>query len=132
MSEPAVIESVRFVVYGPPRPKERPRVTSRGTFTPERTKQFERAVSEVAVMYIGRSWSMQGHFRVRSLFVFPTDRHPDGDNVQKAVLDALQGIAYANDRQVMEGPWRKVVERGGRARTEITIERLNTPSGRRT
>lgn len=40
------------------------------------------------------------------LVVYLRDRRSDGDNRIKAVLDALQGIAYANDRQVTAGSWR--------------------------
>lgn len=118
------LESVSFTVFGPPRPKERARVTMRGAYTPKRTKQYQRAVGEVALMSIGRSWPLEGVYRVTCLFVFAGHRHPDGDNCEKAVLDALQGIAYKNDRQVMGSSWEKLVEPGRRPRTEVLLERI--------
>jgi Holliday junction resolvase RusA-like endonuclease len=89
------LESVRFTVFGPPRPKERPRLGKGGrTYTPPRTVQYERAVREVAAIHCGHA------------------------------LDGLQGVAFDNDRQVVELEARKSVEPGRLERTEVLIERV--------
>lgn len=109
----------RFTVIGPPRGKERPRVTRYGTFTPKRTKQYEHAVKLVARMLLPHDWPMDRSYRLHVAF---TGRS-DVDNVLKAVADALQGVCYINDRQVAKS----MVERlppSKPPRTEITIEVL--------
>jgi Holliday junction resolvase RusA-like endonuclease len=117
-------ESVRFTVLGPPRPKERPRVTARGTFTPTRTKQYERAIGHTALLHASRSWRLDGIYRVACVFVFASGRHPDSDNCLKACLDGLEGALYRNDKQVHETSARIVIDRGGEERTEVTVERI--------
>jgi Holliday junction resolvase RusA-like endonuclease len=125
------LEHVRFTVPGPPRPKERPRVTSRGTFTPTRTKQYERAVGHAAILHASRSWALDGVYRVTCLFVFRTHRHPDADNCLKACLDGMEGALYRNDKQVTETSARLVVEPGGLERTEVVVERIGDAPVRR-
>lgn len=121
MSAPA-IESVRFVVLGPPRVKERPRVTSRGTFTPTRTKQYERAVAAVARVWCG-TWRTDGVYRVMLDFYGARALRGDTDNYAKAALDGLEGVAFANDRQVSEVVARKHIT-PREERTEVFIERI--------
>ncbi len=49
----------------------------------------------------------------------------DWDNVSKAVCDALQGIAYGNDHQVVDGRCRKrYAGPGEEPRTTITIREV--------
>lgn len=118
------LESVSFVVPGPPRPKERPRVTARGTFTPTRTKQYERAIGQTALMHASRSWALDGVYRVTCVFVFKSHRHCDADNALKAALDGMEGALYRNDKQVMETSARILVLPGQQERTEVTVERI--------
>lgn len=119
------IETVRFIVYGPPVPKARPRVFAGHAITPKRTRQYERAVAEVGAMWCGRGWALTGHFRVRATFVFADKRRRDVDNCLKAVLDALNGIAWNDDDQVVRATATKALEPGGQQRTEVVIDRVN-------
>lgn len=87
-----------FVVEGDPVPKARPRLGAHGgTYTPLRTVEFEREV--------GWRWK-QGRFPVLSgacelTVVVYERRYPaDLDNYVKAVADALNGLAWSDDRQV--------------------------------
>lgn len=118
------LESVRFEVLGPPRPKERHRLGANGRmYTPEKTVQYERAIAAVARLYLGH-WRKDGRYRTTLTFVFDCTRRGDLDNYVKAVHDGLQGFAFENDKQVCEhGPTRELVE-PGRARTEVLIERV--------
>ena len=53
----------------------------------------------------------------------PHTAKPDRDNVEKAILDALKGIAFVDDCQVCAGEVRKFYhEKEGRPRAEIRIE----------
>lgn len=106
---------LRFTVDGPPKPKARPRVTSKGTYTPKSTKTYENAIGNAGLAALAewlrsgdeRCWPMNSHYRVTAHF-----RHkkqlascPDGDNCLKAVQDALEGILYSNDRLVIQGTY---------------------------
>lgn len=64
--------------------------------TPE-AKAYARVVALLAKAQ--RCPLFEGPVRV-SLKLWLPSRRSDGDNREKALLDALQGIAYANDRQV--------------------------------
>lgn len=124
-------QSVRFVVHGPPRPKERPRLGAGGrTYTPERTLQYERAIAQTGAMYMGRGWWLEGLYRVTVRFVFDDNRSRDVDNCLKAVMDGLNGVAWTDDSQVTETHASKTVE-PGRARTEVTIEIIGIKPARR-
>lgn len=109
-----------FTIYGKPEGKARPRVTIHGTYTPKKTKQYEQAVqadfkAQCRGMYFDnkplqveitanfpipkrtpknqRIDMLAGHIR-------PTKK-PDCDNISKIILDALNGIAYHDDSQVV-------------------------------
>jgi crossover junction endodeoxyribonuclease RusA len=116
-------QRVSFAVFGPCRPKERPRLGRGGrTYTPKRTLEYERAVRNVAAVHCGH-WARDGLYRVTLDFVSPRQLRADVDNLAKSCLDGLQGTAFDNDKQVHELVARKVVQRGIE-RTEVLIERI--------
>lgn len=98
--------------------KERPRFDRRSgrTYTPKRTKAAEKAIREAWEEQIGRRW--QGYTgEVRMLLVVerplprsapkrrigePDLSAPDLDNILKAVADALNGLAYKDDRLITQ------------------------------
>ena len=51
----------------------------------------------------------------------PYTKKPDIDNIAKAILDGLNGIAYGDDNQISELEIQKLYD--SRARTEVEIER---------
>ena len=113
-----------FVVPGRPQPKERPRVTRSGySFTPPRTKEYEALVIEQAkksgtlpqspieetplkmiiwcYMPIPTSWSRKKQELAIQGKLLPAKR-PDIDNLGKIVMDALNGVAYKDDAQIVQ------------------------------
>jgi Holliday junction resolvase RusA-like endonuclease len=52
---------------------------------------------------------MEGAVSLRATVYF-RDHRRDLDNVFKPLLDALQGIAYANDRQITHLDFRKALD----------------------
>lgn len=112
--------TVRFTVTGEPQGKARPRVTGRGTYTPPKTKAYEQlvrlayktqcknadfgaaplSVSIRAYYEIPKSAAKRQRERMLSDKTWPTKK-PDADNIAKAVLDALNCIAYTDDAQVI-------------------------------
>ena len=107
-----------------PIPKGRPRMNRRGrTYTPEKTRKYEQNITLMAEMQTN-SPPLKGPLVVDLLFritrpksskrMFPNVR-PDIDNLAKAVLDAIEGIAFNNDGQIIELNMKKlyVVGPGG-------------------
>lgn len=117
------MQSIRFTVPGKPVGKARPRVTTRGgharAYTPERTKEFEDRVRQAYIEKYGYT-KMAGTLKVDIIAFFeppvstpkknrwsmingfiPYYKKPDIDNVIKSVMDALNGVAYYDDRNVI-------------------------------
>lgn len=111
--------TAEFVIHTAPEGKARPRVTSHGTYTPQRTRDFENfvrweyrtqcrhnfgtapiCVIIVAYFPIPASTSKRKADAMLRLDVWPTKK-PDADNIAKAVCDALNGYAYQDDAQIV-------------------------------
>jgi len=130
----------RLVMTITPKPKERPRAAIIGgharIFTPKTTEAYEKEIRAAWVRANGDK-PEEGPIRARIYFglpipksetkgnklqmiqrkVFPTKK-PDLDNLAKAVLDALNGVAYKDDCQIVtmlsrknyaEAPYVKVI-----------------------
>jgi len=118
-----VSAAIYFVVQGNPKGKGRPRASSRGGFvrmyTPATTIAYEAQIARQAEMARGSwpvlqtpmalrvvafhgipvSWSKRKKLDALAGHIVPGK--PDLDNVAKAVLDALNGVIYADDKQVI-------------------------------
>jgi Holliday junction resolvase RusA-like endonuclease len=91
----------RLVVLGNPVGKGRPRCTGRGAYTPKKTKDAERTISDFWWEAHG-SHPSPGLVAVHLTFMEgPGQRAQDIDNLAKLVLDALNGVAGEDDRQVV-------------------------------
>jgi Holliday junction resolvase RusA-like endonuclease len=115
--------AIYFVVPGQPVGKGRPRASSRGGFvrmyTDAKTLSYEQLIAKqaryamghlevlatpismriVALYSIPASWSKRKKQLALSGDLIPGK--PDLDNVAKAVLDALNGVVYQDDKQVI-------------------------------
>ena len=113
----------RFTVPGEPVGKGRPRVVRRGgfiqTYTPEKTASYENLVklefqrqggrmmkdgpvymSIMAWYAIPKSVSKRKREAMIGGLILPTKK-PDCDNLAKSIADALNGLAYRDDSQVV-------------------------------
>lgn len=110
-----------FLVPGEPRGKGRPRFLKNGhAYTPEKTKFAEGKISAAwkstkakmfpnvplcltvyAYFAIPASWTKKKRTLAAANGVYPTVK-PDCDNVLKLVADALNGLAYADDKQIVK------------------------------
>jgi crossover junction endodeoxyribonuclease RusA len=113
-------------ILGEPASKERPRVTSRKgksiTYTPKKTRVAESAIAwELVSQNSGLTVDGERDFRVDVLFVSKSNRRRDIDNMIKLVLDALNGVVYEDDSQVVE--IHAIIARGSaeEPRTDIII-----------
>jgi len=98
--------------------KQRPRIGGRRAYTPSSTRVFEQEVALKYKAQCGASWSTYKgavSMKIEYTRALPKgkwlkhgDRQevdtfaPDVDNVFKAVADALNGIAYVDDRQIVD------------------------------
>lgn len=98
--------------------KQRPRVTVRGrhasAYTPRKTRVFEAQVRKAWIEQVGGKWA-EFHGAVTVTVTFERELaksnpkywagrcdtgKPDIDNAVKAILDALNGLAYADDCEI--------------------------------
>lgn len=99
-----------FFVPGPPVGKERPRMTRSGrVYTPKRTVEYERKVRLCALAAGVRRKARPAAIALRvHIFVRNPRARPDADNIAKAICDALNGVAYDDDAQVVDLHARKL------------------------
>lgn len=131
---------IKFNIPGEPVAKGRPRVTKSGfAYTPEKTTNYENwvkmcfinknkdfkplenrvKVKLLAYFEIPKSVSKKKRCEMMDNIISPTKK-PDTDNVAKAVLDSLNGLAYADDKQVVALLVQKYYS--DRPRVEVEIE----------
>lgn len=100
---------LEFTVPGNPRPKARPRVTSRGTYTP--SQAAEDAFSMTALGARGYSRRLAGPVRLEVDFHMATARRVDIDNLTKLVMDACNVSLWEDDSQVADLRVTRAVDR---------------------
>lgn len=122
-----------FQVIGKPRGKARPRFDGRykRTFTPSSTADYERLVRQAYISSGGYLLSETEPIKILIIAQFkkavsskkdaPTMK-PDWDNIGKAVCDALNGIAYRDDSQIVHSEVMKVWARDGVPKIIVKIE----------
>ena len=110
-----------IIIKGDPVPKSRPRMTKGGhVYTPSKTKAYEKEIGiEWCRKYGATHISEPVKMRVYQFFSIPkgfnqekrkkaldgelwVDKRPDIDNVVKAIFDGLNGLAYLDDKQIVE------------------------------
>jgi Holliday junction resolvase RusA-like endonuclease len=113
-----------YSVYGEPVGKGRPRFAKRGnfvsTYTPQKTKTYEDEIRLMAKAAMGASEPLETPVTV-AIYIrvgIPTSfskqkrkdalanierptKKPDADNILKCFLDAMNGIVYIDDKQVV-------------------------------
>jgi Holliday junction resolvase RusA-like endonuclease len=109
-----------FSVEGDPVGKQRPRFTKTGrTYTPKKTSDYEATIKAQALSAMGPADPLETPVAVyiyinhaiptsyskkrkeACLNRFERPKKPDLDNVAKAYLDAMNGIVYKDDVQVV-------------------------------
>ena len=123
---------------GEPMAKQRAKWMKYGTYTPEKTVSYETYIKQLfAIKYpdftplegplvmtihawvmIPKSTSEKKRKLMKEIGIRPVKR-PDWDNIGKIASDALEGLAYKNDAQIVTGIVYKLYSE--RPRLEITI-----------
>lgn len=118
----------QFTVLGAPQGKERPRAAKLRDrtiiYTPKKTKDYEREIATAYRTQCNGMFSGAVQVEIHAYYEIPKSasrkraldmvsdkerptKKPDGDNIAKAVCDALNGLAYKDDSQVVDLTVRK-------------------------
>lgn len=134
--------AISLTIPGPPVGKQRVRICRTGhAFTPAKTVNYETLIKELfAVQYPNHApWTGPLLMHVTAFFAIPKatskkrmvemesecvwyPHRIDGDNLWKIIADALNGLAYVDDGQLVDG--RVLKYYSPRPRVEIEIEEL--------
>lgn len=139
------MKSIKFTVWGEPQGKARPRFTRMGrTYTPKKTVDYENEIREKFRENCGRlknpltenlklivhayfepaeSYSKSKKEKCLANMILP-NKKPDIDNILKAVMDALNKVAYEDDKQITYCIMKKRYSRGARIDVEISEDKI--------
>jgi Holliday junction resolvase RusA-like endonuclease len=128
---------IKLTIPGQPCAKQRPRVMKGFTYTPTKTVNYETFVKELYIMEhytkqlegalqmtvkayfkIPKSQSQKNRWLMRTGEIRPTKK-PDWDNVGKIISDALNGLAYHDDSQIVSATIEKRYSLEPRVEVEI-------------
>lgn len=115
--------------------KERPRLGRSGVYTPDKTRRFERDIAQLVLAHPTLIGPLCGPLKVTMRFILKRPKRPkfalpavrpDADNFWKAVSDALNGILWEDDAQIVECHASKAYAAAGtEPRIEIELERIS-------
>lgn len=135
---------IRFTILGEPVSKQRPRVTKWGTYTPDKTVNYENLVKQlyiseglpqlvgeleievVAYFVIPKSISKKKRDQMNKGIIRPTKK-PDLDNIIKIISDALNTIAYHDDSQIVKATIEKYYS--DNPRVEVVLQEVGKGAG---
>lgn len=141
------METISFTVHGEPCGKERPRVYNNHGITPEKTKRYEELVQmEYITQVKGRKYFDKNtilEMRIYAYYEIPKTtpkwqiplmkegkirpmKKADWDNIGKIIADSLNGVAYHDDEQIVDGLVRKFYS--SEPRVEVEIKASNSYS----
>lgn len=135
---------IEFTISGEPQGQGRPRFARQGgfvhTYDPPKSRQYKAKISQCFQQaYIGKPLTKPIKITIRAVFGIPKSyskaraksclegrqwpaKKPDADNIEKAVYDALNGLAYEDDKQIVVTNTVKVY--GPEAQVDVVIEEL--------
>jgi Holliday junction resolvase RusA-like endonuclease len=107
------MKMTKMRIEGKPQPKQRPRVTKNGTYTPKETLAYEKLVQWEYIAQKGKKLTGALKMAIAFNLKIPKSRkdlkvgdwhtqRPDLDNLVKSYKDALNEFAYDDDAQVVE------------------------------
>ncbi|WP_252227100.1 RusA family crossover junction endodeoxyribonuclease [Caldicoprobacter algeriensis] len=113
---------ITLIIPGKPLGKQRPRVLKNGiTYTPAQTVNYETYIKQLFATEYKRHEPFRGPVKMQITAYFPIPqsvseakktlmargnirptKKPDVDNIIKIICDALNGLAYQDDKQIVE------------------------------
>ena len=141
--------SLHIRINGEPRGKERPRFTKQGrAYTPKERREYEAQIREAALnaaaiqqytkpsadcpvqvhidayFTVPKSYSLKKCEKAKNGLIYPTKK-PDADNIGKLICDALNEIAYHDDKQVADMSVSKRYAPDGEPYVDVTVTPLD-------
>ena len=119
--------TINFSADLEPVPFPRPMSSGKRRFNPPRYSAFKRDLGLIARHAMHGRAPFTGKLNLHADFFksrpkdISSQRWGDGDNFLKAVMDALQGVCYLNDAQIVHGSFSKFF---GEPHIIITLETL--------
>ena len=134
---------ISFTVPGQPQGKLRPRWSRTRMYSPQKTVDYETYIKEMFVISYPDFVLLEGalEITIKAWMMIPKstskkraklmidrvirpDKKPDWDNLSKVVGDALEGLAYKNDAQIVDGILHKYYTMQPRLEVKITGARI--------
>ncbi len=111
-----------FTIPGRPTSWKRTNTFKGRRIDPRDQKALKQEIGWLAVRALPRGWDTRAKYALHVHAVYPNQAsHGDCDNLAKLIADALEKVAYENDRQI----WALHVTRTiGTPRTEVLFEIL--------
>lgn len=135
---------IEFTVAGDPVGQGRPRFARQGkfvhTYDPPKSREYKAKVAQsFQQAYMGKPLTKPVKITIRAVFGVPKSyskartkacleglewptKKPDADNIEKGVYDALNGLAYEDDKQIVQTSVCKVY--GAEAKVVVSIEEI--------
>ena len=135
---------IEFTIAGEPQGQGRPRFARQGkfvhTYDPPKSKEYKAKVAQsFQRAYSGKPLTKPVKITIRAVFGVPKSyskartkaclqclewptKKPDTDNIEKGIYDALNGLAYEDDKQIVMTNTVKIY--GPEAKVEVIIEEL--------
>ena len=128
---------IKLIIPGQPCAKGRPRLGKYGTYTPDKTVNYETLVKQLYITeHYGKQLEGALNLKVTAYFQIPKSKskkikeamlksdirptgRPDWDNVGKIISDALNGLAYHDDSQIVTATVEKWYSDNPRVEVEI-------------
>ncbi|MBF0607431.1 MAG: RusA family crossover junction endodeoxyribonuclease [Magnetococcales bacterium] len=122
-----LVNQIDFTVYGNPVPQGRPRATTVAghvtLYDPLNSRQWKQVVQFHASTVVSAPFPPSVALQMQLTFYLPRPKslsrkvtehtkRPDLDNLGKAVMDALNKVAYHDDSQIIELHKKKVYTQG--------------------
>lgn len=114
---------LRFVVEGRPVSWQRKNVVNGRVLTDKKQRAAKRTLQLAALSARPRGWVRDGQYEVRVHAYYPDGRQGDVDRIAGLPLDALEGVAYEADRQVVRLEVGRFTDRE-RPRVEVVVRRV--------
>ena len=112
-------QTMKVTIEGEPKGKGRPRFYNGHAVTPQTTRDYEEEAALAYKAKVKKTYHGAVGVRIRAYFKIPKGvskavrqmmedgvrrptKKPDIDNIDKIILDALNGIAFDDDKQVVE------------------------------
>ena len=126
------MERIRIMVPSEPVPAARPRFGGRHCYQPKRNREYRAVVQQAARLAMDGAEPLKGEvsavIKLYRRFKPAARNYGDCDNHLKALLDALNGTAFEDDRQVVRCLVEKFTDKDN-PRAEIILETFRPQVG---